>query len=295
VTGSIVVVGDAALDVLARYDGPVVSGGDQRAEVRTALGGAGANMAARLAGLGARPVLVGRVGDDPAGREVVAELTAVGVTCALTVDPVASTCCVVVLVDGHGQRTMLSDRGACRGLLATDLPAGHLRGAAHLHLSGYVLLDELSRQAGVAMLAAARAAGLTTSVDPQAVGPLTDPAGFLGLVAGVDLLLPNADELATLTGSPAPESAVALLDTVGAVAVTRGAAGASWVDRTGVVTAPAERVATVDTTGAGDAFNAAALATWLAGAGGAAAVRAGVLACSAAVREFGARPRVSRR
>ncbi len=202
---------------------------------------------------------------------------------------------MVVLVDGHGQRTMLSDRGAGRALLPTDLTPEHLHGAAHLHLSGYVLLDERSRPAGVAMLAAARSAGLTTSVDPQAVGPVTDPAEFLGLVAGVDLLLPNTDELAALTGSRAPESAVALLDTVGAVAVTRGAAGASWVDRAGMVVVPAERVDTVDTTGAGDAFNAATLAAWLAGAAPADAVLAGVRAGSRAVREFGAQPRVSRR
>jgi sugar/nucleoside kinase (ribokinase family) len=295
VTPSVIVVGDAALDVLARYDGPVVSGGDQRAAVRTALGGAGANLAAWLAWAGAHPVLVGRVGDDPAGREIVTELTAAGVTCALTVDPAAATCCVVVLVDGYGQRTMLSDRGAGRGLLATDLPAEHLPGAAHLHVSGYVLLDERSRPAGVALLAAARSAGLTTSVDPQAIGPLTDPAGFLGLVAGVDLLLPNTDELIALTGSPDPESALALLDTVGAVAVTRGAAGASWVDRAGVVHVPAERVATVDTTGAGDAFNAAALAAWLGGATATGTLLAGVRAGSSAVREFGAQPRISRR
>jgi sugar/nucleoside kinase (ribokinase family) len=295
VAPSIIVVGDAALDVLARYDGPVVSGGDQRADVRTVLGGAGANMAAWLAWAGARPVLVGRVGDDPAGREIVAGLTATGVTCALTVDPVAATCCVVVLVDAHGQRTMLSDRGAGRGLLATDLPAEHLRAAAHLHLSGYVLLDERSRAAGVAMLAAARAAGLTTSVDPQAIGPLTDPAGFLDLVAGVDVLLPNTDELTALTGSPDPESAIRLLDTVGAVAVTRGAAGASWVDRAGVVHVPAERVDSVDTTGAGDAFNAAALAAWLAGSTAGDTLLAGVRAGGSAVREFGAQPRISRR
>ncbi|HEY3747661.1 MAG TPA: carbohydrate kinase family protein [Pseudonocardiaceae bacterium] len=288
----IVVVGDTGIDVLARYDGPVVSGGDRKADVRTALGGAGANAAAWLACLGAPTVLVGRVGDDPAGRQAVAELTEAGVRCEHVVDPAAHTCCVVVLVDGHGQRTMLSDRGASARLAATDLPRELLVGAAHLHLSGYVLLDESSRPAGVAMLAAARAAGLTTSVDPQAAAPVD---GFIDLVRGVDLLLPNTDELAALTGSTEPESATGLLTSVGAVAVTRGAAGACWVDRDGVVAVPAEQVECVDSTGAGDAFNAAALIAWLAGAAPVDVLRAGVRAGTAAVRQVGAQPGVRSR
>ncbi len=290
----IIVVGDAGFDVLAKPDGPIVVGGDRRAGVRMALGGAGANTAAWLAHLGAATALVGRVGDDPAGRQVRAELTGAGVRCVLTVDPHASTCCVVVLVDEHGQRTMLADRGAGTHLHATDLPAALLTDATHLHLSGYVLLDAASRPAGVAMLGAARAGGLTTSVDPQAAALLTDPAGFRAAVAGIDLLLPNTEELTALTGSPDPVSATTLLSEVGAVALTRGPAGACWIDRNGVVGVPADPVDSVDTTGAGDAFDAATLISWLAGAGPRDVLRAGVAAGGSAVTRLGAQP-LSRR
>ncbi|HEY3609322.1 MAG TPA: carbohydrate kinase family protein [Pseudonocardiaceae bacterium] len=286
----IIVVGDAGFDVLAKPDGPIVVGGDRRAGVRMAVGGAAANTAAWLAHLGAATALVGRVGDDPAGRQVRAELTGAGVRCVLTVDPHASTCCVVVLVDEHGQRTMLADRGAGTRLRASDLPTALLADARHLHLSGYVLLDATSRPAGIAMLGAARAAGLTTSVDPQAAALLTDPAGFLAAVAGVDLLLPNTAELTALTGSPDPASATALLSAVGAVALTRGPAGACWIDRNGVVSVPADPVDSVDTTGAGDAFDAATLISWLAGAGRRDVLRAGVAAGSSAVTRLGAQP-----
>lgn len=292
---TVLVVGDAGLDVLARYDGTIVPGDDQRAHVRTALGGAGANTAAWLAHLGAPTVLIGRIGDDPAGRQVRAELGAAGVECVLTVDPRAGTCCVVVLVDEHGQRTMLADRGAGARLAATDLPAELLAGAQHLHLSGYVLLDEGSRPAGIAMLAAAMSAGLTTSVDPQAAALLTAPDRFLAAVAGVDLLLPNTAELAALTGATDPASARELLAVVGAVAVTRGPDGACWIDRHGLTTVTAQRVECVDSTGAGDAFDAAALVAWLAGAEPATALRAGVTAGTQAVTRLGAQPPVSRR
>ncbi|HEY0807761.1 MAG TPA: sugar kinase [Pseudonocardiaceae bacterium] len=291
---TVLVVGDAGLDVLAKHDGPILPGGDRRAHIRTALGGAGANTAAWLAHLGAPTVLVARIGDDPGGRQVGTELTTAGVQSVLTVDRHATTCCVVVLVDEHGQRTMLADRGAGARLAATDLPAELPAGARHLHLSGYVLLDEGSRPAGIAMLAAARNAGLTTSVDPQAAALITAPDRFLAAVTGVDLLLPNTAELAALTGSHDPASAQRLLTVVGAVAVTRGAAGASWIDRDGVISVAAEQVECVDTTGAGDAFDAATLVAWLAGADRIATLRAGVAAGTRAVTRLGAQP-VSRR
>jgi sugar/nucleoside kinase (ribokinase family) len=284
-----VVVGDIAVDVLVEPRTPAVPGADVPARIRSRAGGAGANTAAWLAHLGADVTLVARIGDDPAGAAATAELRVSGVTTAAAVDAELPTCTVVVLLDGD-ERTMLSDRGAAARLAAADLPP--LDGADHLHLSGYVLLDPASRPAGVAALAAARAAGLSTSVDPQAAPALT-PA-FTADVRGVDLLLPNAAELAALGGS-----AEALLDVAGAVAVTDGPHGARWVDRRGTWTAEAPPARVVDPTGAGDAFDAGLLVAWLAGAEPAAALRAGCAAGAAAVAALGARPprarRVSRR
>ncbi|MBW4722204.1 carbohydrate kinase family protein [Saccharothrix obliqua] len=287
----IVVVGDAGLDVVARHSGPIVHGGDSRAAVTIEPGGAGANTAVWLAACGASPTLVARVGADAAGRQVHAELTAAGVRCAFAVDTERATCCVVVLVDETGQRSMLPDRGANARFSPADLDPAVLRGARHLHLSGYVLLDATSRPAGLAVLRAARAAGLTTSVDPQSAALIYD--GFLDDVRGVDLLLPNEEELTALTGSPDPGSATALLDVVGAVVATSGARGASWVDRDGVVPVPALPVECVDSTGAGDAFDAGLLAAWLAGASREDALAAGVGAAARAVSAVGAQPSIT--
>lgn len=286
----VIVVGDAGLDVLAKHDAPIAPGDDRSASVRIELGGAAANTAAWLAHAGAAPVLVGRVGDDPAGRQVRAELTEAGVRCALAVDSGAHTCCVVVLVDEFGQRSMLPDRGASARLRPHDLTPDLLREARHLHLSGYVLLDERSAATGVAMLRAARAAGLSTSVDPQSAALLTDRTAFLAAVRGIDLLLPNTAELATLTGSTDPASASDLLDVVGAVAVTSGDTGADWVDRSGHYTVPALAADCVDSTGAGDAFDAALLAAVLTGADPLDALRAGARAGATVVGRLGAHP-----
>jgi sugar/nucleoside kinase (ribokinase family) len=176
-----------------------------------------------------------------------------------------------------------------------DLDPALLAEADHLHLSGYVLLDDSSRDAGLAMLAAARTGGLTTSVDPQSAGLITDPAGFVSALAGVDLLLPNLDELEVLTGSREPAGAGGLLEVFGAVAVTTGPAGASWVDRSGTESVPAAPGSCVDSTGAGDAFDAGLLDAWLAGKPAAECLLAGVRLGALAVGQVGAQPPLSRR
>ncbi len=275
----VVVVGDIAVDVLVSLQVPPVPGADVPARIRTLAGGAGANTAAWLAALDVAVTLVARVGDDVAGRAATAELAAAGVSTAVAVDPALPTATVVALL-ADGDRTLLSDRGAAAALAAADLPP--LTGVRHVHVSGYVLLDPSSRPAGLAAIAAARDLGATVSVDPQ-VAPALD-ATFLQLVRGIDLLLPNAAELAALGGIDT------VLDAVAAVAWTDGPAGASWADGRGRWTVPTPPVEVVDATGAGDAFDAGVLAAWLGGAEPEEALRAGCAAGARAVTRPGARP-----
>ena len=127
------------------------------------------------------------------------------------------------------------------------------------------------------VVACARAAGARVVVDTS--GPALEAARD----AGADLLAPNSDELAQLTGGPPPGSAdpggsatrdrphlaavaVAGLDRDPGTAVlaSLGAAGAVWApaprDGGPVLLARAPRVPVVNTVGAGDAL----LAGWLA-------------------------------
>ncbi|WP_370942787.1 carbohydrate kinase family protein [Amycolatopsis sp. cg5] len=288
---SVIVVGDAGLDVVARPHGEIPHGGDVRARIEFTGGGSGANTALWLRAYGAEPTLIARIGDDPGGRLIRAELEAAGVRCAFTVDPDAATCCVVCLVDGDGQRSMLADRGANARFEPADVDPAVLAGARHLHLSGYVLLDPSSRPAGLAALAAAKEAGLTTSVDPQAAAHLTkDPAGFLDDVRGIDLLMPNTEELVALTGSADPAAARELLEVARAVVVTAGLNGASWVDADGITSVPSEPAECIDSTGAGDAFDAGVLGAWLNGESTVDVLRAGVKLGAKAVGQIGPQP-----
>ncbi len=287
----IVVVGDVGLDVVARHQGPIPHGGDIRAKVHFTSGGAGANTALWLRTQEADTTLIARIGDDSGGRMVTNELEAAGVRCEFAIDPEEPTFCVVVLVDGDGERSMLADRGANSKFGPDDITEQALAGASHLHLSGYVLLQPSSRPAALAALAAAKKAGLTTSVDPQAATLLTDPAAFLEDVRGVDLLMPNAGELVALTGSSDPAAAKELLAFVGQVVVTAGLDGASWIGSDGIITSvPSQPAECIDSTGAGDAFDAGVLAAWLRGESTVDILRAGTVLGARAVSKVGPQP-----
>jgi sugar/nucleoside kinase (ribokinase family) len=287
----VVVVGDVCVDVITRATGPLHPGSDTDAVIRWAGGGGGGNIAAWLASLGVPVTLVARVGDDALGRQQTAELTRCGVRCAFTADPAAATGTIVVLVGADGERTMLADRGANLRLRTADLPSA-LPPGGHLHLSGYTLLHDGPRAAGLAALRRARTAGLTTSVDPASAAPLSTAGAdrFLRWTRGADLLLPNLPEARLLSGQADPRAAAhALARHYTAVAVTLGPDGALWASADTVVQVPAERTHAVDTTGAGDAFAAGLLAAWLTGADGPTAVRRGVALAATAVTRMGAR------
>ena len=283
---TIVVAGDVMADVVVALSGPVAYGSDTPARIAHRGGGAAANLAVWLTRAGAPVHLVGRVGDDPAGRAVAEELRAAGVGGTLQVDGGLATGTCVVLVEPGGERSMLPDAGANAALAPTPLPPG----AAHLHVAGYALLRPGSRPAALALLAAARAAGVPVSVDPSSAAPLARAPGFLEWVAGAALLLPNRAEAAVLAGTADVEAAArALTAHAGEVVVKLGAEGALWTDGATLLHVPATPVAAADSTGAGDAFAAGLLAARLRGAAPAEALAAGCALAGRAVARAGAR------
>jgi sugar/nucleoside kinase (ribokinase family) len=290
----ILVVGDVMTDVITQVDRPFAVGSDTQAKVRTAGGGSGANTACWLAFAGARVTFCGRVGTDPFGTDAVSALRSAGVVSAVSVDGMAPTGTCVVLVGPDGERSMLPDAGANSMLTEDDLPRLAFVEGAHLHLSGYTLLNPGSRKAGRAAIDRARKAGMTVSVDASSAAPLeaVGPKAFLSWVRPVDLLLCNADEAFVLVDSPdVPRAAALLIRHVPEAVVKTGADGAWWAGRRAdPAFAGAQPAKVVDTTGAGDAFAAGFLPAWLAGAGPGAALAAGHRLGAAAVAQIGARP-----
>jgi ribokinase len=279
----IVVLGDVMVDVVCHLAGPIAPGSDSPASISMGGGGSAANVAAWLAVAGAHPAMVGRVGADERGAAAEAALLATGVETWLAVDDERPTGTCVVLVAPGGERSMVPDAGANDGLMDADLPDSLLVPGAHLHVAGYPLLREGSRGAARSAIARGRAREVSVSVDPSSAA-LLSPA-FLDDLAGVGLLLPNAEEATALTGEGDPERAArSLAERVPEVVVTLGADGALWTDGRDLCRAAAAPAAVIDTTGAGDAFAAGLLAARVAGGAPEAALHAGCRLAARAVQ-----------
>jgi ribokinase len=123
--GSVAVVGSLNLDLVIRVaelpgPGETISGGD----LFRNPGGKGANQAVAAARLGRRVAMVGCVGDDQAGRELLASLAAAGVdgSRVRVVEGVPSgTACITVSEDGENQ--IVVSPGANARLTPDDVAA----------------------------------------------------------------------------------------------------------------------------------------------------------------------------
>ncbi|MQA88102.1 MAG: sugar kinase [Streptosporangiales bacterium] len=292
----VVVVGDLMTDAVARAAYPLARASDTPASVTMHGGGSGANAAAWLAVEGGDVAFVGRRGSDIAGRNRDMELMGYGVDARLVMDPDRPTGTCVVLVTHKGERTMLSDPGANAALSLEDLPQDLFQRDAHLHLSGYTLLNEGSRAAGRGVLGFAARVGMTISVDGASPAPVerVGAENFLNWTNGAKLLMVNADEAQVLTGRDDPVHAARVLTAwYPQVVITLAAEGALWYanGRTEPIRVPAEPVPhLVDATGGGDAFCAGFLLAWLDGKPTADALANGCRVAAKAMGHIGARP-----
>ncbi len=264
----VIVVGDLVYDLLAKVDS-VAFGTDTFTTIHAEAGGSGANTAYWLARLGIETHFVGRVGDDVFGEYLVGELERVGVVMHVVREPSLETGKVFVMVDGEGERTMITDRGAGETLSPEDLPTELFQKETHLHLSGYLFLGDSRKETALEALRLARESGMSASVDPSSVPLLEDigPEKFLEWTKGVDLCFPNREEGAFLSGLQDPDAiAEALAGHYPGVVLKLGAEGALYAGPDGVrKPLPAVATQVVDATGAGDALCAGFLAAWLSG------------------------------
>lgn len=293
VTGSVLVVGDVITDILVVPQGPVARGTDTPALIRPMPGGSGANQAVWLAAMGVDAHFAGRVGSADVSR-LTGHFEGQGVAAHLAADTTHATGTLICLVDPDGERSFLTDRGANAHLNAHDLPETLLSGMDRLHVSGYALFESIPREAMLAFMAAAVRRGIPVSIDPASTGFLRQvgPAAFLEWAAGADIIFPNADEAALLTGQVDPQRQIAsLLEHFPRVVLKRGGLGAVYASREAEqIEQAADPVECVDTTGAGDAFLAGFIAAELRGESAEHCLAAAISSGTRAVSRLGAQP-----
>jgi ribokinase len=270
-----VAVGDVMVDVVAAAFEP---GSRVHGRVTVQPGGSASVAATAAAAAGADAAVIGRVGDDPAGRLVVEGLAAAGVRPLLAFDRQAPTGAVVATPHG-----IVADRGANAFLRPDDVP-DPLRADAVL-VSGYVLLHDDSAPAGVAALRRATAPWRAVDVASAHLLERRGRQRFLELADAANAVLATEEEARVLTGAAeATGAAASLAERFSLACVKRGAQGAVAVAAGRVEEASVPEVAG-EAFGAGDAFGATLLVELARGEDLAAALRAACEAGAAAVAE----------
>jgi sugar/nucleoside kinase (ribokinase family) len=265
----VVCLGILVADAIARPvdDVPPRGGLELVDEVSLHGGGCALNTASTLVRLGLTSAVVGKVGADPFGDFLLQLLDERRVDRrGVLQDPGVSTSATVVLVDSGGERTFLHLPGANGRVRLEELKEDVLFGGRALHVAGALVMQELDGDPTAAVLAQAKARGLTTSLDT-----VWDATGrwqrLLPSLPHLDLFVPSLAEGSAITGQQEPESVVAWLRErgVGTVALKLGADGCFVASEEfeGHVAAPA--VTAIDGTGSGDAFAAGLLYGRLAG------------------------------
>jgi len=263
---------------------------------RAGFGGAESNVAIGLARLGVAATWLGRVGEDSAGRRIVRELRAEGVTAAVRVDATAPTGLMVKSrpIPGATRVEYLRAGSAGSRLAPEDVTEELVAAADLVHVTGITPLLSASAAAAVdRAIELARAAGIPVSFDVNHRSALADPASaaerYRALAARATVVFAGLDEARMLTGQsggPGELARAIAADGPTQVVVKLGAEGcAAWIDGAAFA-APAVPISPVDTVGAGDAFVAGYLAELLADAAPEArlrtASRVGAFACLSA-------------
>ncbi|MCY0389679.1 ribokinase [Robbsia sp. Bb-Pol-6] len=305
-TGRVAVIGSLNMDLVVRaprlpQPGETLAG----TAFDQVPGGKGANQAVAAARLGAQVGMLGRLGQDANGTQLLQAMQDEGIDCSrIGRDATHPTGVALIVVDDASQNTIVIIAGS-NGALDTAAVEAHADLIAQADV--VVCQLEVPEATVLAALRRAHALGRTVILNPAPVtGPL--PQGWL---ENVDFLVPNEVEAAALSGVAvdSPDSArraARVLQQQGArhVLITLGgqgvfllppadAAGNKGIDDdTRGTHYPARRVAAVDTTAAGDTFIGGFAAALAAGRPLDEAVRFGQAAAALSVTRAGAQPSI---
>ena len=221
-------------------------------------GGKGSNQAVAAARAGAQVRMASKLGDDTFGELARKTWAEAGIDASLTHNcPTATGSAVILIDEARGENAIIVVPGACFTITADELDA--MAGAIR---SAHIVLTQLEMPVAIVErgLKIARAAGVTTILNPAPAPPAPLPDSMLALA---DYLVPNETEAAILTGLPVEsieqaERAAVALQQRGAknIILTLGVRGAlvRTADGQSTIVDAFNAGPVVETTGAGDAF-----------------------------------------
>lgn len=265
----IICAGILVADIFSRPLASLPKAGELKTTERFLLsaGGCAANTAASLRRLGQSVGVLGKVGRDPFGDFVVAELQRQGVVTSHIKRSSESHTSETFILNVRGEdRRYLHYIGANADFSLADIELEVLDPARVLYVGGYLAMPAFSANDLIGLFEQAKRKNLTTVLD--VVVPANSDAAkeqFRAVLEHADYFLPNEDEARWITGlddSLQQAKALAKLAPRCTSVVTRGPRGAILARAGEVVDVGGHPMEAIDGSGAGDAF-AAGLITGL--------------------------------
>lgn len=254
---SIIIFGSINIDLIATTSrlpnlGETINGKN----FFTAGGGKGANQAVAAARLGIPTKIVGRVGNDSFGQQLLASLQTAHVDIAdVVVDENIHTGVAVITVDGLGENSIIVIPGANHSLNNIDVE--RLRNLLS-DVTALLLQLEIPVEVAISAAKVAQEMGVKVILDPAPM-PANFPNNFYGLI---DIITPNEIEASQLVGftvnnqETANQAAIELCQRGVKNAVVKiGDRGVVCATEEETFFQPAFIVEVIDTIAAGDAFN----------------------------------------
>ena len=257
----LVALGEVALDVILAGVDRIPRRWSELGRVRAtgifAAGSAG-YVAQCFSKLGGRAAIVGRIGDDGAGKITIEGFRQCGVsTRYLAVDKTAETEVSAVIVYNDGNKSSVVSQVPPLNL--TRLGTACLEKARAFHVGGYLVLPDLWGRSILRWIKSAKREGALVSLDPQmsATGEWSKP--FEGILEHLDVLLLDEVEAKRISRKRRTLDAVETLLSQGCskVAVKAGKKGCIIGDQARILSVRPVKTKPVSTIGPGDAFDAA--------------------------------------
>ncbi|MGK7921321.1 MAG: ribokinase, partial [Trichodesmium sp.] len=262
----------------------------------TAGGGKGANQAVAAARLGIQTKIVGRVGNDSFGQQLLTSLKSANVdTTGVVVDENIHTGVAVIAVDASGENSIIVIPGANHSINNTDVE--RLRNLLS-DATALLLQLEIPLEFAISAAKVAQEMGVKVILDPAPMS-VNFPNDFYNLI---DIITPNEIEASQLVGfavndqETATQAAIELCRRGVKNAVVKiGAKGVVCATAEETFFQPAFVVEAIDTVAAGDAFNGGLAAALDTGLSLKDAIKWGAAAGALCVTKSGAQPAMADR
>ena len=255
----VLLLGDVNLDFLFEVAAQPPAGGDAIARnLQISPGGSSANTAIILSRLGIKTEIIACCGQDPWADMLLKTFRNEKVgTRFLSRDLQNKTGMIFIAVDGTGERSMYSNRGANVFLDPAGIQPGMFSACNALHLSGYAFLQPPQKDAAWRALDLAAVRKIPVSID-LGVGAAAPEILAGGLLARLDLIILSEEELRSLAPGKTTAGAMhTLLDRgVKRIGLKLGKEGCLLAEGEDRARVPGFPVRALDATGAGDAFSA---------------------------------------